>query len=64
MCLGYIFADLRIYLTIAISLAAFDIHRAVRNDNREEDDIQPRLLPGITSRPVRFEMRGTARSKL
>ncbi|KAL2819386.1 cytochrome P450 [Aspergillus granulosus] len=55
ICPGRILADSNIYLTIAMSLAAFNISKPVRDDG-EEVDVQARFLPGITSHPAPFEL--------
>ncbi|KAL4733293.1 cytochrome P450 [Aspergillus similis] len=54
VCPGRILADSSIYLTIAMSLAAFNISKPVRDG--EEVDVQPHFMPGITSHPAPFEL--------
>ncbi|KAL5046488.1 hypothetical protein BDW71DRAFT_181799 [Aspergillus fruticulosus] len=54
ICPGRILAESNIYLTIAMSLAAFNIGKPVRDG--EEIDVQPHFLPGITSHPAPFEL--------
>jgi hypothetical protein len=54
VCPGRIFADSSIYLTIAMSLAAFNISKPFRDG--EEVDVQPHFMPGITSHPAPFEL--------
>ncbi|OJJ00341.1 hypothetical protein ASPVEDRAFT_39786 [Aspergillus versicolor CBS 583.65] len=54
ICPGRILADSNIYLTISMSLAAFNIGRAVRDG--KEVDIQPRFSPGMISHPAPFEV--------
>lgn len=54
ICPGRILADSNIFLTISMSLAAFNIGKAVRDG--KEVDIQPRFLPGMISHPAPFEV--------
>ncbi|KAJ0417659.1 cytochrome P450 [Aspergillus carlsbadensis] len=57
ICPGRFLADSNIYLTIAMSLAAFEIGKP------EDEDIQARFLPGITSHPAPFGMRVKVRDE-
>jgi cytochrome P450 len=50
ICPGRILADSNIYLTIAMSLAAFEIRKP------DGVDVQADFLPGITSHPAPFKM--------
>ncbi|KAL2784224.1 cytochrome P450 [Aspergillus keveii] len=50
ICPGRILADSNIYLTIAMSLAAFEIGKP------QGVDVQADFLPGITSHPAPFKM--------
>ncbi|KAL4923087.1 cytochrome P450 [Aspergillus undulatus] len=52
ICPGRILADSNIYLTISMSLAAFNIGKAVRDG--KEIDVQPHFLPGMISHPAPF----------
>ncbi|KAL4994465.1 cytochrome P450 [Aspergillus recurvatus] len=54
ICPGRILAESNIYLTIAMSLAAFKIRNPVHDG--KEVDVQPHFLPGITSHPAPFEL--------
>ncbi|RDW64567.1 cytochrome P450 [Aspergillus mulundensis] len=54
ICPGRILAESNLFLTIATSLAAFDIGKPVCNG--QEVDVRASFLPGIISHPVPFEM--------
>ncbi|KAL3462651.1 cytochrome P450 [Aspergillus heterothallicus] len=57
ICPGRILADSSLYLTVAMSLAAFDISKPENGVYGDKGDDEPRFLPGITSNPAPFEMR-------
>lgn len=52
-CPGRILADANIYLTLAQSLAAFNISNAIRDG--KEIDVQPVFPPGVVSHPAPFD---------
>ena len=61
-CPGRFFADSSLYLNIAQSLAAFNIHKAVGKDGKEiKVDVKPK--PGVLSYPTQFDFRIEPRSK-
>ncbi|EGE82874.1 OrdA protein [Blastomyces dermatitidis ATCC 18188] len=62
ICPGRFFADSSLYLTIAQSLAAFNIRPAVGEDGREiEVDVKPK--PGILTYPTKFDFHIEPRSE-
>ncbi|KAL4900392.1 hypothetical protein BDW74DRAFT_188242 [Aspergillus multicolor] len=54
ICPGRILAESNLYLTIATSLAAFEVVKPVVDG--AEVDVQPHFLPGIISHPAPFKM--------
>ncbi|KAJ5555271.1 hypothetical protein N7535_007709 [Penicillium sp. DV-2018c] len=49
VCPARALADVTVYLTVARSLAVFDIKKAV--ENGKEVDVEPKFLPGVVSHP-------------
>lgn len=62
ICPGRVLADSSVWLTIAQSLAAFNIKKALDKDGKE---IEPKVefTPGIISHPVPFQCTIKPRSK-
>ena len=60
ICPGKVLADSSVWLTVAKSLAAFDIGKGVKNGKVIEPDVQ--FTPGIISHPHPFETTIKARS--
>jgi hypothetical protein len=55
ICPGRIIVDSNIHLTIAQSLAAFDIGKVIRDG--QEVPIKPHFMPRVISHPAPFEVR-------
>lgn len=62
ICPGRLIADASLYLTIANTLAVFDIRKPIGDDGKEVELPQD-FTPGIISHPIPYKCRITPRSE-
>jgi len=60
ICPGRILADTTLYLSVAQSLAVFNIRKAVQNG--KEVEVQPKFQPGVISHPESWKFHITPQS--
>jgi hypothetical protein len=60
ICPGRILADTTLYLSVAQSLAVFNVNKAV--ENGKEVDVQPKFQPGVISHPESWSFHISPRS--
>lgn len=60
VCPGRILADITVYLSVAQSLAVFNVTKAVEND--KEVEVKPEFQAGVISHPVPWKFNITPRS--
>lgn len=62
ICAGRLLADTSLYLSVALSLAVFNIGKPIDEKTGEEVEPPVEMLPGVISHPQPFETRITPRS--